>query len=128
VPNSAFITREFMILDDAPENGSLSPRRSGEMAPPQQPQQQVAAYPAPLPQHQHQQTVPYDWVQRTLEAQPFHRDPSQPVHMPVGSHQQPVPADSNGGCAPASSKGLCHKECKISSEGLEVRTALQYAC
>ena len=45
VPNSAFITREFMILDDAPENGSLSPRRGAETAPPSQPQQQVAAYP-----------------------------------------------------------------------------------
>ena len=98
MPNSAFITREFMILDDAPDNGSLSPRRGAEMAPPQ-PQQQVAAYPVPPPQHQ--QTAPHDWVQRTLEAEPFHRDPSQPVHVPVGSYQQSTPTDSNGGCAPA---------------------------
>jgi len=112
VPNSAFITREFMILDDAPESGSLSPRRGAETAPPQ-PQQRVAAYPGPPLQPQYQQTAPHDWVQRTLEAQPFHRDPSEPVQMPVGSHQQSSPADNNGGCAPASSKGLCHKACNL---------------
>jgi hypothetical protein len=88
VPNSAFITREFMILDDPPDNGSVSPHgRSADLAPLQQ---QPAAHAMPPA---HQQTVPHDWVQRSLEAQPFHRDPSQqPARMFV---------DSNGGCAGA---------------------------
>ena len=120
VPNSAFITREFMILDDAPENGSLSPRRGAETAPPQ-PQQQVAAYPGPPLQPQYQQTVPHDWVQRTLEAQPFHRDPSEPVHMPVGSHQQSSPADNNARCAPASNKGLCTQSMQADSRSEQGR-------
>ena len=98
VPNSAFITREFMILDDRPGNGSVSPRRGIEMAPPQ-PQKDAAAWAMPPVLPQHQQTVPHDWVQRTLEAQPFHRDPSQPAHLPASSYGRAAPADSNGGCA-----------------------------
>ena len=119
VPNSAFITREFMILDDAPDNGSVSPRRGAEMAPPSQPQQQVASYPVAPPQPQHQQPVPHDWVQRTLEAEPFHRDSSQPVHMPAGSHQQATPADSNGGCALVISTRSGNKACKILCVGMD---------
>ena len=96
VPNSAFITREFMILDDPPDNGSVSPRGgSADLAPLQQ---QPAAHAMPLPP-MHHQPVPHDWVQRSLEAQPFHRDPSQqPGHMSAASYQSEA-ADGNGGCA-----------------------------
>lgn len=97
MPNSAFITREFMILDDPPDNGSVSPRRGAEMDPHLQQQDPAWAMPPAPPQHQ--QAVPHDWVQRTLEAQPFHRDPSQPSQVPAGSYQQSAPTDSNGGCA-----------------------------
>ena len=96
MPNSAFITREFMILDDASDSGSTSPRRSAELAP-SQGQQQAAAWPVPPGPAQHKQMVPHDWVQRSLEAQPFHRDPSQPAHVPV--YQYSSPPDGNGGCA-----------------------------
>ena len=95
VPNSAFITREFMILDDPQDNGAVSPRRRSIDSAPPEPQHQPAEYAMPPPPG-HQQTVPHDWVQRSLESQPFHRDPlQQPAHMAASTYQH-VPADTNG--------------------------------
>lgn len=83
VPNSAFITREFMILDDA-----LEPTISGR-----QPESGQAGSLGVRPE-------PTEWIRRSLESEPFHREQLLPQYSAPQRYPNPdVDDDYSGGCA-----------------------------
>jgi hypothetical protein len=94
VPNSAFITREFMVLDDSPPDGAHNlwdkPQGRGQR---QQQQQQQAQQPGQRAPDAH------DWVRQTvLEEQPFHAasSPNFARASALGSRPQGSYANGDG--------------------------------
>lgn len=83
VPNSAFITREFMILDDA-----LEPTISGR-----QPESGQAGSLGVRPE-------PTEWIRRSLESEPFHREQLPQYSAPQRYPYPDIEDDYSGGCAP----------------------------